>query len=160
MSSSDLAKAVYQALLAKHMTLAVAESCTGGMLGAAMTDLPGVSAVFRGGVIAYHNDVKQSVLNVPAVQMANNGAVSELCAKSMARNVANMTQSSLGVSLTGIAGPEGGTVDKPVGLVYIGLSHAGHTHVHTHYFAGDRKAVRQQAVAAALVHIIQLLHAV
>ncbi len=156
----DLAAKVFKVLHSKGLTFAVAESCTGGMLGARMTDLAGVSAVFLGGIIAYHNDVKRDMLHVPESLMIAHGAVSAECARAMVEGLIKCIGSDVGVSITGIAGPDGGTDKKPIGLVYIGVANNTHTDVHTHYFAGDRAAVRQQAVDASLRHIIDLLHAV
>lgn len=140
-------------LMAAGLTLATAESCTGGMVAAAVTDLPGVSACFKGGVVSYSNDVKNAVLGVPQEILATVGAVSEECAKAMADGVRRRLGADIGVSTTGIAGPTGGTPTKPVGLVWFGIATAGGVKAASCVFAGDRDAVRRQAVdfAATLV---------
>jgi nicotinamide-nucleotide amidase len=124
-----LEHAVVEALAAKKLTLSTAESCTGGLVAKRVTDVPGASAVFLGGVVSYANEVKQNVLGVPAETLAAHGAVSPETAEAMARGVCRLTGSDVGVSLTGIAGPGGGTAEKPVGLVYIGLCVRGGTRV-------------------------------
>ncbi len=145
--------------LLRHMnhTLAVAESCTGGLLGGTITRVPGSSAYFLGGVIAYHNRIKQDVLNVPEALLNHFGAVSEPVAILMAEGVRLRFVADMGVGITGIAGPTGGTPEKPVGLVWIGLSLHGRTRAFRHRFEGDREAIRQQSVRAALRHILDLL---
>lgn len=140
-------------LIASGKTLATAESCTGGMVAAAVTDLPGVSACFKGGVVSYSNDVKNAMLGVPQEIMATVGAVSEECAKAMADGVRRRLGADIGISTTGIAGPTGGTPAKPVGLVWFGIATADGVKAAYRVFAGDRDAVRRQAVdfAASLV---------
>jgi len=118
----SLASVVLQLLRQRHETLAVAESCTGGGIGAALAAVPGASDVFLGGVIAYANSVKQGLLQVPDEALARHGAVSDPVALAMAEGVRRCTGADWGVAVTGIAGPGGGSVDKPVGLVHIGLS--------------------------------------
>src|SRR5438132_195697 len=109
-------------LLSTGQTLAVAESCTGGLLGSRLTDVPGSSEYFLGGVIAYHDSLKTSLLNVPSEIIEQHGAVSAECALAMARGVRRLTGASIGISITGIAGPSGGTEAKPVGTVFIGIA--------------------------------------
>jgi len=138
-------------------TLAVAESCTGGLLGGTLTRVPGSSAYFLGGVIAYHNRIKQELLGVPDTVLDHFGAVSEPVAVLMAEGVRLRLGADLGVGITGIAGPTGGTPEKPVGLVWIGLSLHGRTHAFRHRFDGDREAIRKQSVQAALQHILDTL---
>ena len=127
-------------------TLALAESCTGGMLAARITALAGCSAWFRGGIVAYHNDVKQKLLGVPLSLLEQYGAVSEQVACAMAEGVREVFGSDLALAVTGIAGPDGGTVGKPVGTVYIALADADGCSVVMCLFDGDRAAVRQQSV--------------
>jgi nicotinamide-nucleotide amidase len=117
-----LAAVVLQQLRQRGETLAVAESCTGGGIGAALAAVPGASDVFLGGVIAYANTVKQGLLQVPAATLERNGAISDPVALAMAEGVRQATGAHWGVAVTGIAGPGGGSPDKPVGLVHIGLS--------------------------------------
>ena len=110
-------------LLAKNgLTISTAESCTGGLIAKCITDVPGASAVFFGGVVSYDNSVKQNVLSVKAKDLLTYGAVSDPVACQMARGVRTLMKTDIGISTTGIAGPGGGTPEKPVGTVYIGLS--------------------------------------
>ncbi len=122
---ASLASVVLELLRQRGQTLAVAESCTGGGIGAALAAVPGASDVFLGGVIAYANSVKQGLLQVPGEDLARHGAVSDAVALAMAEGVRRCTGADWGVAVTGIAGPGGGSVDKPVGLVHIGLSGPG-----------------------------------
>ena len=135
-------------------TVAAGESCTGGLLGARLTALAGSSDYFVGGVISYANEVKASLLQVPAATIAAQGAVSEEVALHMAEGVIALTGATFGLATTGIAGPAGGTEDKPVGLVYVAVAGPGLRRAVRHLFRGDREAVRTQAVSAAL----HLLH--
>jgi nicotinamide-nucleotide amidase len=128
----------------------VAESCTGGGLGAALTDQPGSSAYFLGGVIAYDNRLKASLLGVSEDLIRRVGAVSLDVAEQMADGCRARVGADLAVSITGIAGPGGGSQAKPVGLVYIGIATSGGARAHAFRFPGDRAAVRRQAVGAAL----------
>jgi PncC family amidohydrolase len=132
------------------MTLSLAESCTGGMIAARVTDLAGCSAWFRGGVIAYHNDVKQEVLGVSFSLLEQHGAVSEQVALSMAEGVRRLIGSDLGLAVTGVAGPDGGTPEKPVGTVYIALADGRGCAIVRCQFYGDRASVRLQTVEHAL----------
>ncbi|HMO01291.1 MAG TPA: competence/damage-inducible protein A [Miltoncostaeaceae bacterium] len=146
---------VAEGLLAAGQTVAVAESCTGGMLGARLTERPGSSAYVRGGVIAYANDVKRALLEVPERILVVDGAVSAECAQAMARGVQRALRADWGVAITGVAGPGGGTAEKPVGLVYIGVAGPGDSLGHTrHDRGGDRAVIRERAVAGAL-HLLR-----
>jgi nicotinamide-nucleotide amidase len=145
---------VAEALLARAQTVAVAESCTGGLLGARLTSLPGSSDWFGGGVIAYANQVKQDLLGVGADVLDVDGAVSEPCARQMADGVRNRLGAAWGLSITGIAGPGGGTPQKPVGTVYIGCAGPAATVVDAHLFRGDRGLIRERAAVAAL-HLLR-----
>ncbi len=120
--ADSLASVVGQLLLAKQQTLAVAESCTGGMLGKLLTDIPGSSAYFKGGVMAYANEVKVKMLGIAAESIETEGAVSSVVAEQMAIGIRDRLDTDWGIGITGVAGPGGGTADKPVGLVYIGLA--------------------------------------
>jgi nicotinamide-nucleotide amidase len=134
----------------RALTLAIAESCTGGALSHVITDMPGASAYFIGGIIAYHNRIKHALLGVPVETLDRYGAVSRQTAMAMAEGCRERLESDVAVSITGIAGPSGGTPDKPVGLVYVGASTHKATWAVEHRFAGDRSNVRRQAVSAAL----------
>ncbi|MEG1427367.1 MAG: competence/damage-inducible protein A [Oscillospiraceae bacterium] len=118
----SLEELVVQELSARNMTIAVAESCTGGLLAKRITDVAGSSAVFETGVVSYANAAKEKLLGVPSALLEQYGAVSEECAKAMAEGIVRLAGSSIGIGITGIAGPGGGTPEKPVGLVYIALS--------------------------------------
>ena len=137
-------------LKAQNLTCATAESCTGGGVGAAITSVPGASEVYMGGVTSYDNSVKRNVLGVRAETLAIAGAVSSECAAEMALGVRRLLQVDRAVSVTGIAGPDGGSVDKPVGLVWFGLADGNGVRTEKAIFAGDRAAVRAQAVTHAL----------
>lgn len=133
------------------LTLAAAESCTGGLLGARVTAVPGSSAYFLGGIVSYANSVKVRELGVPAGLLKKHGAVSAECAAALARGARRALRSDIGVSITGIAGPDGGTKEKPVGLVFIAVSGPGRAEaVKRLEIHGPRDAVRSRAVTAAL----------
>ncbi len=152
-----LAQRLGAALSARRWTLAVAESCTGGLLGATLTRIPGSSAYFLGGVIAYANAVKVQLLDVDPELLAREGAVSAPVAAAMAQGVRTRCQASLGLGVTGIAGPGGGTPEKPVGLVYIGLATADGTWTWEHRWQGTRYANQGASVTAALEHALAYL---
>ena len=137
-------------LKAQGLVCATAESCTGGGVGSAITAVPGSSAVFAGGVISYSNEVKRDVLGVSARSLQTVGAVSSEVAAQMADGVRKLLKTDLAVSLTGIAGPDGGSDEKPVGLVWFGLSTKDGTRTEKVIFSGDRARVRAQAVTHAL----------
>ena len=137
-------------LKARGLTCATAESCTGGGVGSAITAVAGSSAVFAGGVISYSNEVKRDVLGVSADILQNVGAVSSETAAQMAEGARRLLKTDLAVSLTGIAGPDGGSDEKPVGLVWFGLATAGGVRTEKAIFRGDRARVREQAVIHAL----------
>ena len=137
-------------LLAQRLTLAVAESCTGGLLGHRLTSVSGASAYFERGVVVYSNRAKEEMLGVPASVLAEHGAVSAPCAEAMARGICERASSACGLAITGIAGPDGGTPTKPVGTVFVGVSVGGDVAAHRFHFAGDREAVKGQSAQAAL----------
>ncbi|MDX2193906.1 MAG: competence/damage-inducible protein A [Gemmatimonadales bacterium] len=146
----DLADVVLARCRASGRTLAVAESCTGGLLGARLTAIPGSSDVVLGGVIAYANALKTGVLNVPASLLAAHGAVSEPVALAMAQGARARTGAALGVAITGVAGPGGGSAEKPVGTVWIALAYAAGVEARRFVFHGDRGEVRARAAQSAL----------
>jgi nicotinamide-nucleotide amidase len=148
-----LESAVLAALRARSETLAVAESCSGGGLGERITSVPGSSDVFLGGVISYSNALKVSMLGVSERTIAEHGAVSEQCAREMAEGVVKKTGADWGVSVTGVAGPDGGTVEKPVGLVYTAVSGPNGTTVDRNVFPGNREAVRERSEKWALLQL-------
>lgn len=150
MTTGRVAANLVSLLAARGLVCATAESCTGGGVGAAITAVPGSSAVFAGGVISYANEVKRDVLGVPADTLAAVGAVSPETAEAMAVGARALLKTDLAVSLTGIAGPDGGSADKPVGLVWFGLATKDAVRTEKVLFAGDRARVREQAVLHAL----------
>jgi len=164
--SEVIADVVGNRLRERNETLAVAESLTGGLVCSRLTDIPGASDYFDRGLVAYSNDAKQTELGVSRESLDSDGAVSESVASEMARGIRDTAQTTWGVSTTGIAGPTGGTADKPVGLVYIGVAYAGpwgsqssFTRVDRHVFDGDRSAVTQQSATQALLALNDALDA-
>ena len=145
-------------LLEKHkLKIATAESCTGGMIAAAITEVAGSSVYFDRGFVTYSNEAKIEMLDVQPMTLDRFGAVSEQTARLMARGAYAHSLADIAVSVTGIAGPGGGIDDKPVGLVYIGLSTDDHAEVHKHIFDGDRASVREQTMKHAIQHVIDYL---
>jgi nicotinamide-nucleotide amidase len=134
----------------RQATLAVAESCTGGMIAERITSVPGSSRSFLGGVVVYSNDLKIGLAGVPAEIIAKNGAVSDEAARALAEGVRRRTGASIGLGITGIAGPSGGTPTKPIGLVYIAISDAQRTDSMDRTFRGDRQRIREWATQQAL----------
>lgn len=139
-----------QRLMAQHWMMATAESCTGGMISARCTDLAGSSAWFERGFVTYSNAAKQELLGVDAGLIAQHGAVSEAVARSMALGAFNQSQAQVTVAVTGVAGPAGGSADKPVGTVWFAWCIEGRVEAEKIWFAGDRAAVREATVQHAL----------
>jgi len=154
MVSSDLIESVADLLTSKKLSIATAESCTGGLLGHVLTSISGSSNYYDRGIISYTNQAKQDLLNVPVDLLQKYGAVSEPVAEKMAEGVRRNASSDIGVSTTGIAGPTGGTKEKPVGLVYIGLSTKRKTVVKRFVFDGERLENKDSTCVEAL-HLIQ-----
>jgi nicotinamide-nucleotide amidase len=148
--AETLEQVVGRRLAARAMTLAVAESCTGGLLGHRITSVAGSSAYFERGVIVYSNLAKQELLGVPEAVLRAHGAVSAPCAEAMAHGICTLAHSDCGVSVTGIAGPEGGTPTKPIGTVFIGVALGGEVTSRRFRFAGDRASVKWQSSQMAL----------
>jgi nicotinamide-nucleotide amidase len=147
------AKAVLRYCRAHGLTITTAESCTGGLIAALITEIPGSSEIFMRGVVTYANAAKIDMLGVPAALIATHGAVSEEVARAMAEGARRATQADIALAATGIAGPGGGSTEKPVGLVHLACAtRTGTTHAR-HHFTGDRSAVRLQAAAAALAMV-------
>jgi nicotinamide-nucleotide amidase len=138
-------------------TVGAAESCTGGLVAAKLTSVPGASDVFRGGIVAYENSVKLAQLRVPEATLAAHGAVSAQTAAAMAAGARRSLESDLAVAVTGIAGPEGGTAEKPVGLVYLHAAGPDGELARELRLPGDREAIRRRATAAALHLLRELL---
>ena len=150
---TNLCCKVLQALEGK--TLVTAESLTGGGIGAALTAVPGASAVYKGGVISYTNQVKQQVLGVPEDVLSRYGAVSEQTAAAMAAGVRKLLQADVAVSVTGLAGPGGDEFGNPVGTVFIGYADGEKNVVQEYHFSGDREDVRREATVAALELVLK-----
>ena len=146
----ELSARLIEALKERGKKITFAESCTAGLLAGIFCSVSGASAVFDGSLVSYANEVKSAFLGVPEKVLATVGAVSEECARAMAKGAAKRFSSDLALSVTGIAGPTGGTPDKPVGTVYIGCFYNGKTTVEKHLFRGGRQSVRMQSVLCAL----------
>ncbi len=152
------AEALLAACRARGVTLATAESCTGGLIAAALTAIAGSSDVVDRGFVTYSNEAKADMLGVPAALIASSGAVSEPVASAMAEGAIRASRATVAVSVTGVAGPGGGTASKPVGLVCFGLAErGGSTRTEQHVFPGDRTAIREATVAHALTLIRALV---
>jgi PncC family amidohydrolase len=153
----ELEKQVGELLSQRGWTLAVAESCTGGLIGHRITNVSGSSGYFEGGVISYSNEAKEQTLGVPHETLADHGAVSEEAALAMAQGVRRLFGTDIALSVTGIAGPTGGTPEKPVGLVYIGLTAEGVELCEKHIWEGDRAQNKQDSAEAALKLLAEYL---
>lgn len=145
-----LEKAIVDLLLANKLTISTVESCTGGLLAARLINVPGVSEVFKSGYITYSNKAKRRLLGIKKNLLLKHGAVSKEIAREMAKGAALVSKADVTVSVTGIAGPDGGSEEKPVGLVYIGCDVCGKITVKECHFSGDRAKIRDNTVSAAL----------
>ena len=154
---SDLAALVLDEARSRQLRLGVAESCTGGLLGARLTEVPGSSVVFVGGVIAYDNALKVQLLGVSEDLLAEHGAVSEPVARAMAQGAVERLGVQGALSVTGVAGPGGGTAEKPVGTVWLGCALEGSIETRRGMFAGTRHEIRERAAQAALLLLYQRL---
>jgi PncC family amidohydrolase len=157
MSDDALEVSLGDLLKRRGLRLAVAESCTGGLVGHRITNVPGSSDYFLGGVIAYANQVKAGVLGVRWETLEQYGAVSAETALEMAQGVRRVLEADIGASITGIAGPGGGSQEKPVGLTWIGLSTGGFTKAWRYVWAGDRLAVKEQSANEVLRVVVAYL---
>ena len=147
---SGLPEVVVSELRRRGQALATAESCTGGLVSARLTDVPGASEVFVGGVVSYSNDVKENQLGVPLDVLVEHGAVSEEVARAMASGARTRLAADWGIGITGIAGPTGGTEDKPVGLVHWAVAGPGGVWAEHRVFPGDRTVVREWSLNSTL----------
>lgn len=154
---TTVAKKLGIILVKQKKTLAVAESCTGGMIGASITATPGSSRYFTGGVIAYNDGVKRKLLKVPASVLRKSGAVSGATVSAMADGARKLFRADAAVAVSGIAGPGGGTRAKPVGLVYIGVAAGKTTQAYEYRFKGSRQRIREQCTEQALRRLIEQL---
>lgn len=154
----SLVQVASEILRSQKLKLATAESCTGGMISAAFTDLSGSSDIFDRGFVTYSNEAKMAMLGVSSATLEAYGAVSEQTAREMCEGALKNSLADITIAVTGIAGPSGGTPDKPVGLVYIGLAKKNaKTRIFRHVFDGDRQTVRQQTVEQALEHLMDFI---
>lgn len=153
----DLAKRAGELLKKMGLTLSLAESCTGGLIAHRITNIPGSSNYFLGGVVAYSNEAKERLLGVPHETLLRYGAVSEETARAMAEGVRRLLVSDQALAVTGIAGPSGGTPEKPVGLVYIALAAEEEVRCERHIWKGDRLQNKAQSAEAALEMLIAYL---
>mgnify|MGYP002747690525 CR=1 FL=1 len=144
-------------LRARGLTISCAESCTGGLLTSVLTDIPGSSAYVMGSIVSYSNDVKSRVLGVSEEILSSRGAVSEEAAREMAEGVRRLMQTDIGVGITGVAGPDGGSEEKPVGLIYISVANRSHTIVEKNNFSGTRLENKNAAVEKALQMIYDVM---
>jgi PncC family amidohydrolase len=156
-SGTMLAKKLGALLTQNAKTLAVAESCTGGLLGGAITAVPGSSAYFKGGVIAYSNELKQRLLGVPKSLLDKKGAVSAETVEAMASGACRACHTDCAIAVSGVAGPGGGTREKPVGLVYVGIAAGKKVRSYRYLLKGNRRSIRKQAVREALERMVEEL---
>ena len=147
---SPLENRIISRLVDTGKTIATAESCSGGLIAHRLTNVPGASTPFLGGIVAYSNTVKVALLAVPASTLEVHGAVSEATARAMAEGARKTLGADLAIAVTGIAGPGGGTPEKPVGLVYLALSRAEGIRAEKHQFQGGRESIKMQTADAAL----------
>ena len=136
--------------LVKKLTVTTAESCTGGMIASSIVSISGSSTIFKSSVVTYSNDMKSKILNIPLKLINENGAVSKIIAYNMASNVLNLMNADISIAVTGIAGPSGGSKNKPVGLVYIGIGTKSNTVAKEYLFIGNRLKIRQETTLEAL----------
>ena len=137
--------------------LSTAESCTGGLIGHLVTEIPGSSSYYQGGVVAYANEIKQGLLGVAATTLMTDGAVSRACVLEMASGARRLLGADVAIATTGIAGPGGGSAEKPVGLVYIAVETPEGSWCERHVFASDRTANKQQTVVRALHLLLEVM---
>ena len=156
-ADETLEMALTKLLIKKKYTMTTAESCTGGMIAARMVNAPGVSAVLKSGFITYANEAKEELLGVSHDTLEKFGAVSRETAEEMAEGAVKAAHTDAAVAVTGIAGPDGGTKEKPVGLVYIGVNVRGNVEVREYHFSGSRQKIRESVTAAALTFLREKL---
>ena len=157
MKTEDLAREVLSKLTDEGRTLATAESCTGGLLGKLLTDIPGASNAYKGGVISYVSEVKHRILGVEQETLDICTAVSRETAHEMAKGAREVVRSDVGVSTTGLAGPDGDGTGRPVGLVYVALDMVGFSYCRELHLAGDRAEIRARAAHEALSMLLEFL---
>lgn len=149
---------LFDTLISRKLKLVIAESCTGGLFSENITRLPGSSKVFERGFVTYSNEAKIDLLNIPSDTIRTHGAVSQQTAKAMAQGALENSCADISLSITGIAGPDGGTKEKPLGLVFIGMADKkNHTNITQNNFEGDRQKIRAQTVRKAALDLIRFL---
>ena len=153
----ELAEQLGVCLQQKQQTVCTAESCTGGGIGYAITEVAGSSAWFNGGIITYTNALKQKLLSVDGKVLNEQGAVSKACVEQMARGAVVACDADWGIAVSGVAGPGGGTADKPVGLVWMAIANSEKCHAWSDNFEGDRAHIRLQTLDAVLKKLINLI---
>ena len=153
----NIVKTIAAELSKNSMTLSTAESCTGGLIGGVITSIAGSSLFFKGGVTAYSNDIKINVLGVNEQTICEFGAVSSQTVEEMVKGVCALLKTDCAISVSGIAGPGGGTIDKPVGLVYIGIKVLNTVSSHRHIFYGNRHQIRMATVKTSLCYLTSAL---
>ena len=156
---AELASRLQTVCLERGLSVATAESCTGGLVAKLITDVAGSSGYFMGGVVSYANSAKEALLDVPARELEAHGAVSAQVARTMAMSVAARTGATLSVAVTGVAGPGGGTLAKPVGLTYVAVAHPRGVEVRRFAWSGDRSANRVATARAALEMLLESANA-
>ena len=139
----------------RGLKISFAESCTGGLIAASVTDIPGASGVFLGSAVTYSNEAKRDILGVDVSVMAEHGAVSAMCAEKMAEGARRIFGSDMALSVTGVAGPDGGSKEKPVGTVWFGISIENATYTFKEKFNGERSDIRRSAVMEALSSLLE-----
>ena len=147
---NDQSKILFNNCFNKKLIVTCAESCTGGMLASSIVSISGSSAIFKSSVVTYSNDMKSKILNIPLKLINENGAVSKIIAYNMASNVLDLMSADISIAVTGIAGPNGGTKSKPVGLVYIGIGTRKNITTKKYLFIGNRLKIRQKTTLEAL----------
>ena len=150
-------KKIINELIKRNISISVAESCSGGQLSSTITKVPGVSKIFNMGIVTYSNQAKSSLLKIPISKIIKHGAVSKEVALSMVLKLAKLSKSKICISTTGISGPSGGTKNKPIGLVYIGVKFNKQVFVVKNIFIGDRKKIQNDTVNYALQTIGELI---
>lgn len=156
----DFTSALFRELQAANLTIATAESCTGGLLASKLVDIPGISAYFKEGYITYSKEAKQRLLNVPEEIITTYGIVSTETALAMAKGAANLSGSDCAIATTGVAGPDGGSEDIPVGCVCLGCVVKGHTFQKKLELTGERNKIRKQAADQAIRFLLECIHEV
>ncbi len=150
-------RSIVATLIERGQTITFAESCTGGQIAAEFTAIPGVSAVFDGAVVSYANRIKKAWLGVREETLERHGAVSAECVAEMLTGALDLARADCAIAVSGIAGPDGGTADKPVGTVYIGVKTPGSESIYRKHFDGDRASVQRQSVEFAIRKMAEAL---